>query len=98
MTDRKHVGANEIAPPRVANDSDPTATATGTHASAPETQASSERGAAGAGDDHTFAEGDLIAARYRVRRFIAAGGMGEVYAALDRELGMPIAVKTLRAE
>jgi serine/threonine protein kinase len=45
-----------------------------------------------------FADGDLIAARYRVLRFIAKGGMGEVYAAHDQMLDEAVALKTLRAE
>jgi tetratricopeptide (TPR) repeat protein len=45
-----------------------------------------------------LAPGDLVAGRYRIERFIAAGGMGEVYAALDRELGERIALKTVHPE
>ena len=42
--------------------------------------------------------GDLLAARYRVRRFLARGGMGEVYEAHDHDLDVPIALKTVRPE
>src|SRR4051794_11497840 len=43
-----------------------------------------------------FAPGAQIANRYEVVRFIAAGGMGEVYEAIDRELGARIAIKVMR--
>ncbi len=42
-----------------------------------------------------FGAGTLIAQRYEVRRFIARGGMGEVYEAYDRQLQERVAVKTL---
>ena len=45
-----------------------------------------------------FVAGEVLAARYQIVRFIAAGGMGEVYEALDLELNEPIAIKTVRAE
>jgi serine/threonine protein kinase len=41
--------------------------------------------------------GDQLAGRYRIMRFIAAGGMGEVYEAEDLVLHTRIAVKTLAA-
>ncbi len=44
-----------------------------------------------------FAAGDKLAARYRIVRFIARGGMGEVYEAEDEMLGTHIAVKTVAA-
>src|SRR6202040_3362548 len=34
----------------------------------------------------TFAPGDTVAKRFKILRFIAQGGMGEVYEALDIEL------------
>lgn len=40
--------------------------------------------------------GALVAGRYRVVRFLARGGMGEVYEAEDQALGERIALKTLR--
>jgi hypothetical protein len=43
-----------------------------------------------------FEVGDVISNRYEVTRFIARGGMGEVYAAHDRMLGDEIALKVLR--
>ena len=45
-----------------------------------------------------FAIGSLAADRYRIERFIAAGGMGEVYAAHDLVLDTKVALKTLRPE
>src|ERR1044071_5658811 len=45
-----------------------------------------------------FDEGDLLAQRFRVIRFLAAGGMGEVYEAEDLELRERVAIKTIRPE
>ncbi|HXU44213.1 MAG TPA: tetratricopeptide repeat protein [Thermoanaerobaculia bacterium] len=48
---------------------------------------------------HAFAPGDLVAAgRYRVVRFLAEGGMGEVFEVEDLELGGRLAAKTVRAD
>jgi eukaryotic-like serine/threonine-protein kinase len=44
----------------------------------------------------TLPDGDLILGRYQIQRFIARGGMGEVYQALDLLLDEGIALKTLR--
>ena len=43
------------------------------------------------------AVGDKLADRYRIVRFIARGGMGEVYEAEDEMLGTRVAVKTIAA-
>jgi eukaryotic-like serine/threonine-protein kinase len=45
-----------------------------------------------------FSPEDPIAGRYRVVRFIASGGMGEVYEAQDLELQMRVALKIIRPE
>src|ERR1041385_8465554 len=45
-----------------------------------------------------FAPGTGLAGRYEVSRFIAAGGMGEVYEARDRELDVTVALKTIRRD
>src|SRR5688572_14338999 len=45
-----------------------------------------------------FREGELIANRYCIERFLARGGMGEVYAARDQVLDEQVALKTLRAD
>jgi tetratricopeptide (TPR) repeat protein len=43
----------------------------------------------------TFSSGEVVSGRYRIVRFIARGGMGEVYEAEDLELKGPVALKTL---
>ena len=43
----------------------------------------------------TFSVNELIGTRYRIVRFIARGGMGEVYEAWDTLLEEPIALKTI---
>jgi eukaryotic-like serine/threonine-protein kinase len=45
-----------------------------------------------------LAAGEMLAGRYRVERFIAAGGIGEVYQAHDALLGESVAMKLLRPE
>jgi tetratricopeptide (TPR) repeat protein len=42
-------------------------------------------------------EGEVLAGRYCVQRFLARGGGGEVYEAEDLELGVRVALKTLSA-
>jgi serine/threonine protein kinase/tetratricopeptide (TPR) repeat protein len=44
-----------------------------------------------------FAPGDVLADRFQIVRCIGHGGMGEVYEANDLELGIAIALKTVRA-
>ena len=46
----------------------------------------------------TFRAGDLLCDRFRVVRFIARGGMGELYEADDLTLGERVALKTIRPE
>jgi serine/threonine protein kinase/tetratricopeptide (TPR) repeat protein len=45
-----------------------------------------------------LSEGQLLAGRFRIVRFIARGGMGDVYEADDLELRERVALKTLRPE
>ena len=47
-------------------------------------------------EERAFAAGELVAGRYRVERFIARGGMGEVYAAEDLSLNERVALKAIR--
>ncbi len=47
---------------------------------------------------HSFVGGELVAARFRILRFLARGGMGEVYEAEDLELHERVALKFIRAE
>jgi hypothetical protein len=42
-----------------------------------------------------FAPGSVVANRYRIERFVARGGMGEVYEAFDQELSERVALKTV---
>ncbi len=45
-----------------------------------------------------FAPGTVIGGRYRVESILGIGGMGVVYRATDLALGVPVALKLLRAE
>ncbi len=47
----------------------------------------------GYAEERLFVQGEVVARRYRISRFIARGGIGEVYAAHDTERGMPVALK-----
>src|ERR1700686_4443320 len=46
----------------------------------------------------SFAPGELLAARFRIVRFLGHGGMGDVYEAEDEEVRGRVALKTVRAE
>ncbi len=46
----------------------------------------------------TLSPGTMLASRFKIVRFIAEGGMGEVYEADDLELHDHVAIKTLRPE
>lgn len=48
--------------------------------------------------ERTFQAGNIVSGRFEILRFIAEGGMGEVYAAKDVELGLKVALKTIRSE
>jgi serine/threonine protein kinase len=45
-----------------------------------------------------FSKGQVLAGRFRILRFVARGGMGEVYEAEDLELNERVALKTVRFE
>src|ERR1700687_4438576 len=45
-----------------------------------------------------LSDGEVLAGRFRIVRFIAGGGMGEVYEAEDQELRERVAVKIIRPE
>lgn len=46
----------------------------------------------------SFAPGYIVAGRFKILRFLARGGMGEVYEVEDLELGERVALKTVRLE
>ena len=51
-----------------------------------------------AADTPAFAQGALLAGRYRIVKFLAKGGMGEVYESEDIELRERVALKTIRGQ
>jgi serine/threonine protein kinase len=62
------------------------------------TQPLAEAGAVAGEPSPIFASDDVVAERYRITRFVARGGMGEVYDAHDLELGARVALKTIRPD
>jgi len=66
-----------------------------THASHAPTTMGEEDKSSPSRHGRTFANGDVIANRYTVVRFLAQGGMGEVYEVEDRDLGERVALKTI---
>jgi serine/threonine protein kinase len=49
-------------------------------------------------ESSVFAPGRTILARFQITRLLGRGGMGEVYQAMDLELGQVVAVKTIRPD
>jgi serine/threonine protein kinase/tetratricopeptide (TPR) repeat protein len=87
--------------PEDERDRDPASDPTGTLAGVTPAPAagSTARGRAGIPDTPPlFSAGEVLAGRFRIERFLAQGGMGEVYAAADLELGGHVALKTIRPQ
>jgi len=93
--------------PQQGTESPPGSTLTPSRTSAEAPSAAGGGGEAGAGVHadgsdsgsafRTFQPGEVIAERYRIARFLAQGGMGEVYEAEDLELRQKVALKTIAA-
>jgi serine/threonine protein kinase len=51
-----------------------------------------------AGGTGMLAVGQTLANRYEIKSVLGVGGMGVVYRAIDKELGEPVAIKTLKGD
>src|SRR2546421_11344237 len=51
-----------------------------------------------AGGTGMLAGGQTLAGRYEIKSVLGIGGMGVVYRAIDKELGEPVAIKTLKGD
>ena len=51
-----------------------------------------------AADLHAFFPGQVLAGRYEIQKFLAVGGMGEVYSAHDLQLDQLVAIKVIAGE
>ncbi len=65
---------------------------------APHAGAASRGGPSFSGESANDLVGQSLGSRYRVLRLLGAGGMGAVYEAFDLDLGVAVALKTVRPE
>jgi tetratricopeptide (TPR) repeat protein/TolB-like protein len=88
--------AAEVVPESVSGEPGTLRFGEGTQTTPPEPAAEArQRAAEDRRELRTFAEGQMVAHRYRIARFIAHGAMGQVYEAEDLELRERVALKTL---
>lgn len=84
------------SPPRPSTDSARTPESRpGTTRASERAPTSATAGAGGSDSAPALADGALVAGRWRIVRFLARGGMGEVYEAEDGELRERVALKTI---
>src|SRR5436853_7348457 len=63
-----------------------------------DTVAATEASLGGSAAGAAMITGELVGGRYRITRVLGGGGVGNVYAAIDTELGEPLAIKVLRRD